>query len=147
MSEKIVVGSRVRINDSAPSQHDGEKGTVVYVSPTGYMVCLDNGLRVESFRLGEVDLFVQPEVRRINTRSDLNVFQSIHGLPHDWHELGELGITAEVRGINFDNAGYRGGDAAGAEYEELHLVLKHDGEPVAFVNLATLCAWATGLDA
>lgn len=55
-----------------------------------------------------------------------------------------------VQECAFDNAGTWGpdfdarhSDGTGEEFREISVVLRHDGEPVAEVNLATLFAWAT----
>lgn len=81
------------------------------------------------------------------------------GLRPDWHEPDEQDITARVEGtpLDFDNAGfwpYSQGYSAGNErHAELHVIFSQssveDGKTVrgtdlACVNLATLCAWATG---
>lgn len=62
----------------------------------------------------------------------------------DWHEPDEADVTAEVQGVEFDNAGFWPDDGTIPKHiVEMHVILKQDGEPVAAVNLATLFAWAT----
>lgn len=81
--------------------------------------------------------------RRINTLSELQQLARDLRMRHDWHEPDEQNVTAEVRGVSFDNAGFWGeARTAGAPYEEMHVVLSVAGEPVAMVNLATLLALA-----
>lgn len=142
MSDKFTAGDRVKV-DNEDDQRHGEKGTVVFVSPggEGTMVCLDNGLTLEPFRVDELKHFVQPKVRRIIERYELNSFRAAFGLGADWHEPDECDITAEVCGKRFDNAGNWGN---GSTSGEMYVILKHDDEPVAEINLATLFAWATG---
>ena len=72
------------------------------------------------------------------------------GVRPDWHEPDEQGLTATTHGVSFDNAGfwgqeYRGG-MSGTEFTEQYVTLHRDSQPVAHVNLATLFAWATGLE-
>lgn len=63
----------------------------------------------------------------------------------DWHEPDEQAVTAEVHGTNFDNAGHFADNwSTGKVYEEMHVILFKDGEPVCAVNLAILFAWACG---
>lgn len=67
----------------------------------------------------------------------------------DWHEPDEQDLTAKVFGTCLDNAGFWADDRSRyyeGDYEELHAVLYQRGTPIAAVNLATLFAWATGLD-
>lgn len=53
-----------------------------------------------------------------------------------WHETDQIDLDAVTTGTVFNNAGY-------PEYEKT-VHLKIDGKRVASVNLATLCALATG---
>jgi hypothetical protein len=97
----------------------------------------------------------------ITTREQLIDFRHSHGLRMDWHEPDEQYVTARVEGNEFDNAGFWPAGAGGTV--ELHVVFSviddtdHDDScndrsvcghqtvtDVAAVNLATLCAWATG---
>lgn len=147
MSTKFTLGNRVKVTgDYAFSD---EKGTVVFVSPggTGIMVCMDDGLRLESFEAHELETFVQPEVKMINTRMQLLNLADTLGTRGDWHGPDNQSVTAKVYGQSFDNAGFWGEDSDDKEYQEMYVVLSQDGEPVARVNLATLFAWATGYDA
>ena len=79
----------------------------------------------------EVDLEV------ITTRKQLETFKSHCILRDDWHEPDEQGITGFVVGSDFDNANLDGN----IDYA---LVLCYSGKPKAIVNVAMLCAWATG---
>jgi hypothetical protein len=90
-------------------------------------------------------------MRRINTRADLIDLARELGVRSDWHEPDEQDLTATTHGVSFDNAGFWGrpyisSDDDKHEYTEQYVVLHKDGEPVAAVNLATLFAWATGLE-
>lgn len=82
---------------------------------------------------------------RITNRSELRALADRLGVRSDWHEPDEQDITAEVKGVSFDNAGFWGDPERNLppEIEEFHLIIKVDGEPVAAVNLATLCSWAS----
>ena len=86
-------------------------------------------------------------MKTIDTHEDLLEFYREHKLRHDWHEPDESGVTAEVFGRKFDNAGGWGLDEAlrgtDPKYMELWVLLRVDGQPAAQVNLATLFAIAT----
>jgi hypothetical protein len=98
------------------------------------------------------------DVERITTCLQFIRFASKHGLRLDWHEPDEQGITARVVGtpLDFDNAMAPGevyGQWSGVDQMELCVVFseldEEDGKRVrgrdlAVVNLASLCAWATG---
>jgi hypothetical protein len=96
------------------------------------------------------------EVQRISTRDELAALARRLRVRPDWHEPDEQGVTAEVRGRSFDNAGYWGiaeeagmlarHGHAGAQAVEQYVVLHQAGLPVAEVSLATLFAFATGFD-
>ncbi len=93
-------------------------------------------------------------MKRIDSIADLAAFARQQGLRHDWHEPDEQGITATVRGAaeDFDNAGFWPRDEH--DRGELHVVFqrvdyddadrRYIAEDLACVNLATLCAWASG---
>ncbi len=105
-------------------------------------------------------------MRNITRREDLIAFQCEHGVRRDWHEPDEQDIDAwPAVGLNFDNAccdptdfdvGYARRQDDGGIYDTVYrvlpikpgaehgVVLFHEGEPVAFVNLACLLAFATG---
>jgi hypothetical protein len=92
-------------------------------------------------------------VKRINTRAQLLSLAAHLGVRPDWHEPGERGVTAETHGTVFDNAGNWG--AAFHEQRrgpgphpraEMYVILRQHGRAVAEVNLATLCAFATGYE-
>ncbi len=83
---------------------------------------------------------------RINRKSQLIGLAKLLEVRKDWHEPDEQDLTAEVRGESFDNAGFWGDSAAGLSNQEMHVVIKQYGMPVAAINLATLLAWATGLE-
>lgn len=85
---------------------------------------------------------------RITNLSQLKFLASELGVRHDWHEPDDQNVSAEVRGGWLDNAGYWGSLSAllpvTDDQKELWVVIKHNGEPVAEVNLATLLAFACG---
>lgn len=86
-------------------------------------------------------------MRIITTRSEFKALATELGVRPDWHEPDEQGVTAQVRGRSFDNAGFWPvRDGYLASIVEKHVIISKDGEAVAAVNLATLCAWASGLD-
>ena len=97
---------------------------------------------------------------RITRREELVQLARDLGTRPDWHEPDEQEVDAVVRGNDFDNAGFwpealvrpafSGKDTDGTPYSypefrltEKHVVIKHHGEAVAAVNLATLLAWAS----
>jgi hypothetical protein len=67
------------------------------------------------------------------------------GVRDNWHEPDEQEVTVTVTGHTFDNAGFPSGSVpAYPEIEELTVTFIRNGEPVARILLATLCAFATG---
>lgn len=84
------------------------------------------------------------EPRRLTRRSELVALAKAFGVRDDWHEPDEQEVTVSMRGRTFDNAGFW--PAPDKTYEEMHVVIFRDGKPMASVNLATLFAWATGLE-
>jgi len=149
MSEQIRRGTRVKVNESSrlESMH-GKRGTVVATLPDAtYMVYLDELEEVVGFFRSEIDVRIEPVVKRIRTRDELLTLKAELGVGSDWHEPDNEGVTASVHGVSFDNAGFWYRDnSAGKTYEELHVVLRKDGDEVAVVNLATLFAFATGYE-
>lgn len=85
----------------------------------------------------------KPDMRRITTRADLIELADELGVRPDWHEPDERDVTAIVKGATFDNAGFW---PEPGPYTEMHVIIRKNGKPVAAVNLATLFAWATGLE-
>jgi hypothetical protein len=86
----------------------------------------------------------------INTRAELVALAAELGVRADWHEPDEQGLIAIPEGFVFDNAGFwpdRGDNRyRSPDVIEQHIILRQHGKDVAAVNLATLFAWATGLD-
>jgi len=88
----------------------------------------------------------------IVSRAELVALAAELGVRRDWHEPDEQGLTVKVEGRSFDNAGFwptAEATAYGmpASSVEKHVIIRKDGQDVAAVNLATLFAWATGLEA
>jgi hypothetical protein len=82
-------------------------------------------------------------MQRITTRDQLINLANELGTGI-WHELDEIGVTAETHGTVFDNAGgWPIEDRPAREIWEMYVTIKKDGKPIAAVNLATLFAWAT----
>lgn len=81
---------------------------------------------------------------KIIKKSQLVALAELLGMRKDWHEPDEQDVTVEVKGVSFDNAGFW--PQSYSSGEEFHVVIKQDGEEIATVNLATLFAWATGLE-
>lgn len=83
-------------------------------------------------------------MRIIIERNELRELAKELKVRDDWHEPDEQGLTAEVYGTTFDNAGFWPGIYE--HYKDLtekHVVISQDGEEIAAVNLATLLAWAS----
>ena len=74
---------------------------------------------------------------------DLFRFRDCYGMRSDWHEPDEQGVGARVIGTHLDNAM---GSTTRHEHAdwggEFNIVLTHEGEDRAVVNLATLLSWA-----
>lgn len=87
-------------------------------------------------------------MKRITERSELIDLANELGVRPDWHEPDEQIVTVETAGVSFDNAGFWPDDASRpyGSILEHHVTILKDGKPVGVVNLATLFAWATGLD-
>jgi len=88
-------------------------------------------------------------MKRIQTKAELVELARELGVRLDWHEPDEQDVTATTHGRYFDNAGpwgetHRSRD--GYDYTERYVKIHQNGKPVAVVNLATLFAWATGLE-
>lgn len=104
-------------------------------------------------------------MKRISSRAELAALARELEVRPDWHEPDEQGLTADVFGRSFDNAGswpLDRADSAGAPFgrtysiepersTEMYVVLYQSPpglgagtypEPVAAVNLASLFAWA-----
>lgn len=81
---------------------------------------------------------------RIYRKSQLKGLATLLEVRKDWHEPDEQDLTVEVRGSTFDNAGFWP-DSTSATME-VHVVIKQHDKPIAAINLATLLAWATGLE-
>lgn len=101
-------------------------------------------------------------MERIQTRAQLKALARRLRVRPDWHEPDEQGVSADVFGRSFDNAGFwpmSRGDEHGLGIPEKSLEMyvaiyqghdmdstDPDPELVATVNLATLLAWACGLE-
>lgn len=99
-------------------------------------------------------------MERIDTRARLVGWARERGLRLNWHEPDEQDITARVEGtpLDFDNAGFWPFGPLSYDGErraELHVIFSEQfvengvavrGRDLACVNLATLCAWATGYE-
>lgn len=75
-------------------------------------------------------------ITEIRTRHEMKQLKHKLLVRDDWHEPDEQGVTANLRGRSFDNAGLS---------DEKTVVLRQDGE-VYKINLAMLLAWASGYD-
>jgi len=101
-------------------------------------------------------------MERIDSRARFIQWADQIGFRQDWHEPDEQSITARVEGtpLDFDNAGFwpdlneKRLDGSPYNYE-LHVIFSERdiedgkavrGRDIACVNLATLCAWATGYE-
>jgi hypothetical protein len=149
MSYRLPRGTRVKVTNGVD---EGNRGTVVGTLPDGtHRVWLDDEGDSYLFNRNELDVHTPPLSRRIIDRDELMDLKYTLGVGHDWHEPDEQGVTVEVHGKSFDNAGFWDDDHAGRgsdgkDIEELHVVIFQNGDQVATVNLATLFAWATGYD-
>lgn len=89
-------------------------------------------------------------MKRITTKAELVELARELGVRPDWHEPDEQEVTATTHGRTFDNAGCWGetyrSTFDGYDYTERYIKLYKNGKAVAAVNLATLFAWATGLE-
>lgn len=85
------------------------------------------------------------EPQRIETAEELEALRADYGITSDWHEPDENGISAIVHGRVLDTAGHwpRATEKERrAEITELYVTLQHEGEPIAYVNIALLLQWA-----
>ncbi|MFG3710925.1 hypothetical protein [Micromonospora sp. NPDC047730] len=74
----------------------------------------------------------------IDTRREFVALARRLGVRPDWHEPDEREVAARVQGSHLDNA-----MGATGECGELRVIFSQDGEDIAAVNLANLCAWAS----
>jgi hypothetical protein len=94
------------------------------------------------------------DIKRINTRAELQELARELGVRPDWHEPDERGVNALVSGHMLDNAGFWGQAGVGtlpSAYQELWVTITLQEEgctpiPVAEVNLAMLLAWSCGYE-
>jgi hypothetical protein len=87
-------------------------------------------------------------MKRITNKAEFVELAKELGVRSDWHEPDEQEVTAHVWGTSFDNAGTWPHDESGIDpvAVEKYVMIYQHGEAVAVVNLATLCAWASGLE-
>ncbi len=87
-------------------------------------------------------------MERITSRARFIALAGELGVRMDWHEPDEQGVTAHVWGTSFDNCGTWPHDEIGFDPAavEMYVMIYQNDKPVAAVNLATLCAWASGLE-
>ena len=80
-------------------------------------------------------------MKNIIYKKDFLELKKSLGVRDDWYGSDEQGVTVNMimcGGIHsFDNT-Y-------CDEREHHIIIFKNGEPVASVNLALLCAWASGL--
>lgn len=89
-------------------------------------------------------------LRAIHSREEFVALSRELGVRADWHEPDEQEVDVRVYGRSFDNAGFWPQQATRplpGEIVERYIIFRKDDKPVAAVNLATLCAWASGYDA
>jgi hypothetical protein len=95
------------------------------------------------------------DIKRINTRAQLQELASELGVLPDWHEPNQSGVDALVSGHMLDNAGFWGVGGTGtlpSAYQELWVTITqksdYDGNAIAVaeVNLAMLLAWSCGYE-
>lgn len=140
-------GTRVKVTSGVSA---GQRGTVVEpLADNRFLVYLDEESERYVFKRSELEVHVEPPSVRIMDHAELLELAASLGVRPDWHEPDESGVTVEIRGKEFDNAGFwdddhRGNGSAGKDHEELHVAILKDGDQVATVNLATLFAFATG---
>lgn len=92
-------------------------------------------------------------MQRITEQHQLRALAKSLGMREGWHEPDEQDVTAVVKGNNFDNAGFwpednaliprQADDTPCKPIVEKHVIIRHQGKPVAAVNLATLLGWAS----
>jgi hypothetical protein len=92
---------------------------------------------------------MRPELKVIRDRADLVKLRDMLGVGSQWHEPDQVGVSALTGGKSFDNANASCLPAESPELmytdaEEMYVIVRQDGYPVACVNLAMLFAWATG---
>lgn len=85
-------------------------------------------------------------LRQIHTRDEFVELSKELGVRADWHEPDEQEVDVRLYGRSFDNAGFWPNEPQRSyplEMVERYVVFRKEGKPVAAVNLATLCAWAS----
>lgn len=95
-----------------------------------------------SRRLADTAVYRWDDPIRINTPEELAEFQ--RQLGNGWHEPDQWDLDAFPCGGSFDNAGFWGfKEWAYQAHEEMHVVFMVRNDPVAAVNVANLCDWAS----
>lgn len=85
------------------------------------------------------------EPRRIDTAQGLEALRAEYEISPDWHEPDERDISAIVHGRTLDTAGFwprATEEERRARHTELYVTLLHEGQPIAYVNIALLLQWA-----
>jgi len=83
------------------------------------------------------------EIKLVVDKSDLTDLANKLNLRDDWHEPSERGVTAEIMGSVFNNAGFWGHKVAiTPDNLEMYVRILHKGKSVAEVNLTDLMGWA-----
>jgi hypothetical protein len=136
MSAGIRRGDRVR----SASENEVGSWIVASVDERGARLRLPGGVESHPIPFGNLVVIEQAAPVPIDSMEDLEAFRVEYGLRPDWHEPDEQEISARIVGDHLDNAmGPTLGDAG--ETGELNVLLTHDGQGVAVVNLATLLSW------
>lgn len=114
-------------------------GKWVDVPDTDMQIMQDSGLVVV------VRYRDKSDVRRILDKSEFIALKDELGVRPDWHEPDEQEVTASVAGDMFDNAGFWPKEHVlnSDSTVELYVTFEKNGVPIAQVNLATLCGWAS----
>lgn len=80
-------------------------------------------------------------MKNITSRKGFLELKKSLGVRDDWHEPDEQEVTVDMvkgsKAYRFDNAF--------CNEREHHIIIMKNNKPVASVNLALLCSWASGL--
>jgi len=85
-------------------------------------------------------------MKNITSKKEFLELKKSLGVRDDWHEPDEQGVTVNmIMGSKSHCCFQDGFDNAFCNEREHHIIIMKNSKPVASVNLALLCAWASGL--
>jgi len=85
------------------------------------------------------------EPQKIESPEDLEALRAQYRIAADWHEPDEHDIYGILHGTSLGTAGFWPRESEQERRDkitELYVTLQHEGQPIAYVNIALLLQWA-----